>query len=70
MYVDENGMPLERPPAVERDRSAPEEEEDPTARGTDIRAPQRMDQGWIDQVLGRDERRPTPQPRRPEPVGQ
>lgn len=50
MYVDENGMP------VERGRTeAPVDPEPPVDDGTqDVVAPQKMDQNWIDNVLGRE----------------
>ncbi|MBB4640770.1 penicillin-binding protein 1A [Rhizorhapis suberifaciens] len=60
MYVDENGMPLETEPGAGSEEAVPEDPAPPTS------APQRLDQGWIDEVLGRENRRPgnsTPPPR-------
>ncbi len=65
MMVDENGMPIERPSAAPgRGEEEGEEEEAPA---DDYEAPARIDQQWIDNVLGRDRQRPPPPPapRRP-----
>ena len=48
-YVDENGMPIEPPPADEI-QTPPEPTEE------DVRAPEQLDQKWLDGVLGRDQR--------------
>ncbi|MBB6192457.1 penicillin-binding protein 1A [Sphingobium wenxiniae] len=63
MMVDENGLPLERtqPDAPQSDNPDEDVPPDPADRP----APQRLDQQWIDQVLGRDRQRPTQQ--RPDP---
>ncbi|WP_414707991.1 transglycosylase domain-containing protein [Rhizorhapis sp.] len=50
MYVDENGMPLETEPGTHTDEPA---EEEPVPAPS---APQRLDQRWIDEVLGRENR--------------
>jgi penicillin-binding protein 1A len=69
MMVDPDGMPLDggssEPPAGEDRRPAPA-----PGGGTDIEAPQRIDQKWIDSVLGRTprpeaSRTPAPTPARP-----
>ncbi|WP_323809698.1 transglycosylase domain-containing protein [Sphingobium baderi] len=63
MMVDENGLPLERtqPDAPQSDNPDEDVPPDPADRP----APQRLDQQWIDQVLGRDRQRPAQQ--RPDP---
>lgn len=48
LFIDENGMPLE---------GLPELESDGGLNGT---APELLDEGWIDRVLGRQESRPSP----------
>lgn len=54
MYVDENGLPIEREP---RRREEPLDE--PADEGTTAyEAPARIDQQWIDNVLGREQRPP------------
>jgi len=63
MMVDENGFPLERtqPDAPQSDNPDEDVPPDPADRP----APQRLDQQWIDQVLGRDRQHPAQQ--RPNP---
>jgi penicillin-binding protein 1A len=63
MMVDENGLPLERtqPDAPQSDNPDEDVPPDPADRP----APQRLDQQWIDQVLGRDRQHPAQQ--RPNP---
>ncbi|MES2159373.1 MAG: PBP1A family penicillin-binding protein [Pseudomonadota bacterium] len=57
MMVDENGLPIERPRAEEpQSQDDPELEVDPEERAP----PQRIDQQWIDNVLGRDRQRQPP----------
>ena len=57
MMVDENGLPIERPRAEEpQGQDDPELEVDPEERAP----PQRIDQQWIDNVLGRDRQRQPP----------
>lgn len=64
MMVDENGLPIERPSAEEQPDPAASDEAAPTAS-----APQKIDQRWIDDVLGRNQRSPQPtQPPRPQPA--
>ncbi|MEJ7932694.1 PBP1A family penicillin-binding protein [Sphingobium sp. AN558] len=60
MQVDENGLPLER--GVVRDPYSETEQELPQADEPDRPQPQRMDQQWIDNVLGRDRQRPASPP--------
>jgi penicillin-binding protein 1A len=60
MYVDEHGMPLETPPGEGLDEPLPGEAPPAAA------APQRLDQRWIDEVLGREGR--TPPARTPPPA--
>jgi len=62
MMVDENGMPLEQPVGADDATSGQPSE---TGQGE---APQRIDQGWIDEVLGRSERPAPPAPRTPAPT--
>ncbi len=62
MMVDENGMPLDPPVSAE---DAPLGQPGATGQGE---APQRIDQGWIDEVLGRSERPAQQQPRNPAPA--
>jgi penicillin-binding protein 1A len=59
MMVDENGLPIERRPGASADPGAdePQMEVDPEERP---QQPQRIDQQWIDNVLGRDRQRPPP----------
>ncbi|OJY69861.1 MAG: penicillin-binding protein [Sphingobium sp. 66-54] len=61
MMVDEDGLPLDQPPA---DGAAPGT---PPAspEGAAGEAPQRIDQRWIDEVLGRSPGRAQPQPPAP-----
>jgi penicillin-binding protein 1A len=49
MFVDENGLPVERG----RSEALPEDEPEEDGAGVVV-APQRMDQQWIDDVLGRE----------------
>ncbi|CAM8672951.1 PBP1A family penicillin-binding protein [Sphingobium sp.] len=67
MMVDENGLPIERPRAdpYEAGSDDPQMEVDPEDRPRQDRPqPPRIDQQWIDNVLGRDrQQRPTPAPR-------
>lgn len=60
MMVDENGLPIERPqPREPEDESdEPQVEVDPQDRPQ----PPRIDQQWIDNVLGRDRQRQQPRP--------
>lgn len=51
-YVDENGMPVEKQPSAGDQQGGPPAQ--PGQSGTDLEAPQRIDQKWIDNVLGRD----------------
>ncbi len=54
MQVDADGMPLERPRRDDGGDASPTED----SGTTDGEAPQRIDQRWIDQVLGRETRDP------------
>lgn len=61
MMVDENGLPIDRPT-----RPPSDEEEDDQGDRADAPAQPRIDQQWIDQVLGRDQQRQrAPPPSRP-----
>ncbi|MCW2410310.1 MULTISPECIES: transglycosylase domain-containing protein [unclassified Sphingobium] len=60
MMVDENGLPL---PPVEGQSSGAEGATPADTSGTE--APRRIDQRWIDEVLGRDERPARPAPAQP-----
>ena len=63
MMVDENGMPIEpAPPAQGDEGSTDGSAATPDATG-EAAAPQRIDQRWIDDVLGR-----TPRPAQPKPT--
>lgn len=62
MMVDENGLPLGPPVDAE---DAPSAQPSTTGQGE---APQRIDQGWIDEVLGRSERPAQQPPRTPAPA--
>jgi penicillin-binding protein 1A len=66
MAVDENGLPNEQraPSTTTTTRSGDEESGAPT---DDHEAPARIDQQWIDNVLGRDRDRSPPPRRTPEP---
>ncbi|MCP1470132.1 penicillin-binding protein 1A [Sphingobium sp. OAS761] len=68
MMVDENGLPIERPQAEPDIRDdEPAMEVDPEDRPA---APPKLDQQWIDNVLGRNRQRqppPQPVPNRPAP---
>ncbi|NIJ15993.1 transglycosylase domain-containing protein [Sphingobium vermicomposti] len=63
LMVDENGLPLDagqQPPPLEE--TEPSEEDEGMSQARPVRpAPPRLDQQWIDQVLGRDRQRPPPQ---------
>lgn len=48
-FVDENGMPIEAAPLEEAEPDGPVQDSGDPA----LEAPQRIDQGWIDSVLGR-----------------
>lgn len=79
LFVDENGNPISQgdnqPPApgqmVDADgnpiesRAAPAEQQDKAP--ADKRDDQKLDQAWIDRVLGRDQARPAPVPTRVPP---
>ncbi|MBN8830838.1 MAG: PBP1A family penicillin-binding protein [Sphingomonadales bacterium] len=63
MMVDENGMPLEPAPSAQGDEDGTDgSAATPDATGA-ATAPQRIDQRWIDDVLGR-----TPRPAQPKPA--
>ncbi|HWJ70254.1 MAG TPA: PBP1A family penicillin-binding protein [Sphingobium sp.] len=68
MMVDQDGLPLDRSPADEAGAPAPSAPEDGS-----VEAPQRIDQRWIDEVLGRPQQpeqppaRPAPQPQQTRP---
>lgn len=66
MLVDENGLPIERPRtrSSDPDSDDPQMEVDPEDRPQQDRPqPPRIDQQWIDNVLGRDrQRQPAPRP--------
>ena len=64
MLVDENGMPIERAPSSP---STAPGEDDSSAPSGDHEAPARIDQQWIDNVLGRNRDSATPPRRTPEP---
>lgn len=56
MMVDENGLPLEQ--GQHQPEDEPEADEEPMTQAPPTRtAPPRLDQQWIDQVLGRDRQR-------------
>src|SRR3546814_11839230 len=55
MYVDENGMPLESEPGTETDMPA-----EPAEQTPETTTSPRLDQKWIDGVLGRETPRPPP----------
>lgn len=65
MMVDENGLPLERAQPQQRDESSDDQSEaiDPQDRPP----PPRIDQQWIDNVLGRDRQRQRPPAGQPNP---
>ncbi|MEC3912881.1 PBP1A family penicillin-binding protein [Sphingobium sp. CR2-8] len=70
MMVDENGLPIERqrPEARDRQDDDPQMEVDPEDRPQQDRPqPPRIDQQWIDNVLGRDRQRQQPPTTRPTP---
>src|SRR3546814_14919017 len=55
MYVDENGRPLESEPGTETDMPA-----EPAEQTPETTISPRLDQKWIDGVLGRETPRPPP----------
>ncbi len=59
MMVDEDGMPI-APPAPRDDEESGSSTPDQTGEAA---APQKIDQRWIDDVLGRSPRQPAPAPR-------
>ena len=65
MMVDENGLPIDRarPAGSEAEDGEDMAQPDPADRP----APPRLDQQWIDNVLGRDRQRQQPPPTRPTP---
>lgn len=63
MMVDENGLPIER---GRREQPEPDDYGD-AAAPVDAAPPPRLDQQWIDDVLGRDRQPPPPPPPRPHP---
>ncbi|WP_416462882.1 transglycosylase domain-containing protein [Sphingomonas sp. VDB2] len=70
MMVDENGLPIQRPRArsPDGDSDDPQMEVDPEDRPQQDRPqPPRIDQQWIDNVLGRDRQRQQQPPPRPTP---
>ncbi|MBZ9646577.1 PBP1A family penicillin-binding protein [Sphingobium sp. 3R8] len=70
MMVDENGLPIQRPRArsPDGDSDDPQMEIDPEDRPQQDRPqPPRIDQQWIDNVLGRDRQRQQQPPPRPTP---
>ncbi len=59
MMVDENGLPIGQDPQQREDEGEQDDQsvdQAPPARTT----PPRLDQQWIDQVLGRERQRPPP----------
>jgi penicillin-binding protein 1A len=65
MMVDENGLPIEGARPDDGD-AAPRGNAQPDG-SADTEAPQRIDQRWIDSVLGRNPK-PEPTPARPRPT--
>jgi penicillin-binding protein 1A len=65
MMVDENGLPL--PPQEEESTDDGSGATTPTDSSGTAEAPQRIDQRWIDDVLGRSPRQPAPAPARQQP---
>ena len=66
VMVDENGLPVEagQQQPLPLEETEPGEEEEGISQARPVRpAPPRLDQQWIDQVLGRDRRGSPPQPR-------
>ncbi len=60
MMVDENGLPIERARPAQPD---PRDDQDMEVDPQDRLSSQRIDQQWIDNVLGRDrQRQPPPRP--------
>lgn len=65
-FVDENGLPIDQGARVPEPPSEPAPAPD---AGGGAEAPQRIDQRWIDEVLGRNQRPPAnPQQQRPTPT--
>ncbi|WHO39069.1 PBP1A family penicillin-binding protein [Sphingobium sp. AP49] len=64
MMVDENGLPIDRPRPAGSEASDGDETAEPDP--ADRPAPPRLDQQWIDNVLGRNRQRQPP----PQPTGQ
>jgi penicillin-binding protein 1A len=61
MMVDEDGLPLDQSPADDTALPPP-----PLPEGSNVEAPQRIDQRWIDEVLGRPQQpEQVPPPARP-----
>jgi penicillin-binding protein 1A len=59
MMVDENGLPISQD--QQQDQEDPEQDEQPIEQAPAARTmPPRLDQQWIDQVLGRDRQRSAP----------
>ena len=66
VMVDENGLPVEagQQQPLPLEETEPGEEEEGVSQARPVRpTPPRLDQQWIDQVLGRDRQRSAPQPR-------
>ncbi|MFK4792601.1 transglycosylase domain-containing protein [Sphingobium sp. ZW T5_29] len=66
LIVDENGLPVEagQQQPLPLEETEPGEEEEGVSQARPVRpTPPRLDQQWIDQVLGRDRQRSAPQPR-------
>lgn len=58
MMVDENGLPIDREQPGQPEDQQSEDEEQAAPGSIDRPAPPRLDQQWIDQVLGRERQRP------------
>ncbi len=66
LMVDENGLPVEagQQQPLPLEETEPGEEEEGVSQARPVRpTPPRLDQQWIDQVLGRDRQRSPPPPR-------
>ena len=66
LIVDENGLPVEagQQQPLPLEETEPGEEEEGVSQARPVRpTPPRLDQQWIDQVLGRDRQRSPPPPR-------
>jgi penicillin-binding protein 1A len=60
MMVDENGLPISQD-RQQQDQDDPEQDDQSVDQAPPARtAPPRLDQQWIDQVLGRDRQRSAP----------